>query len=71
MHNLWKTMRKESLCMLAGGLVVGAAVALLFAPDKGSDLRKKIKKMFRDEYDKIKDEFEKIKDKCDIEILED
>lgn len=31
-----------------GGAVVGCAAALLFAPEKGSDLRARIKKMLKE-----------------------
>ncbi len=31
-----------------GGAVVGCAAAILFAPEKGSDLRSRIKKMLRE-----------------------
>lgn len=35
------------LCAFVGGAVVGAGVALLFAPEKGENLRCRIKEAFR------------------------
>jgi gas vesicle protein len=42
------------LLALLGGLAVGAAVGILFAPDKGSETRKKIKDSAEDLADKVK-----------------
>ncbi len=38
-------MNKNILFAFLGGAIVGAGAALLFAPEKGSDLRADIKKM--------------------------
>ena len=35
------------ILMFAGGVVAGAGVALLFAPQKGEDLRAQIKEMLK------------------------
>ena len=40
-------MSKTLLYAFIGGALVGAGVAVLFAPQKGSDLRKKIKEALR------------------------
>ncbi len=37
-------MKSGLLCAFLGGAIVGAGAALLFAPEKGEDLRGKIKK---------------------------
>lgn len=39
-----------------GGAIVGCSAALLFAPEKGADLREKIVKMLRKKGIKISDE---------------
>lgn len=36
------------LVALLGGAVLGAGVALMFAPEKGEDLRARIKKMLKE-----------------------
>lgn len=38
----------ETIIAAAGGLLVGAAIALLFAPKKGENLRSDIKKFLRE-----------------------
>ena len=39
--------RLNLILMFAGGVVAGAGVALLFAPQKGEDLRAQIKEMLK------------------------
>ena len=40
-------MNKGLLYAFLGGAIAGAAAAILFAPEKGSDLRERIKTMMR------------------------
>lgn len=48
---------------VAAGAAVGAILGVLFAPDKGSETRKKINKQGKDIADGFKEEFEKGKAK--------
>ncbi len=54
-------MKNQALIAFLGGAIVGAAAALLFAPEKGSVARKKIKKAFKDEKEKISDMIDQFK----------
>lgn len=50
----YNIMKQNTLLAFIGGALVGAAIALLYAPDKGSDTRKKIKNMAEKEFESIK-----------------
>lgn len=43
-------MRPNTLLAFIGGALAGAAVALLYAPDKGEHIRKKIREKAEEEY---------------------
>jgi gas vesicle protein len=58
------------LTAVAAGVVAGAVLGILFAPDKGSETRKKIRKKGEDVADELKDKFEKVKEKFN-ELKED
>jgi gas vesicle protein len=47
----------------AAGVVVGAILGILFAPEKGSETRKKMTDEGRKLYDDVKDKFRKGKEK--------
>lgn len=47
-------MKGDTLLAFIGGAIVGAAAAILFAPDSGSETRKKIKETFDKEYQNLK-----------------
>lgn len=47
-------MRGDTLLAFIGGAIVGAAAAILFAPDNGAETRKKIKETLDKEYQNIK-----------------
>lgn len=50
------------------GAAIGGALGILFAPDKGSETRKKISKKGGDLTDAVKDKFSKIVDKFRKEV---
>lgn len=52
-------MKADALLAFIGGAIVGAAAAILFAPDSGDETRKKIKDTFDKEYQTIKSKFTK------------
>ncbi|MBO7248689.1 MAG: YtxH domain-containing protein [Bacteroidales bacterium] len=47
-------MRGDTLLAFIGGAIVGAAAAILFAPDAGTETRKKIKETLDKEYQNLK-----------------
>ena len=50
---------------LLGGALIGSAIAILFTPHSGPEMRRRIKDFVDDEMDKVKDEFERLRCKCD------
>ena len=49
------------LVTLASGVALGSALGILFAPDKGSETRKKIKNKSKKLADDVKHKFEDLK----------
>ena len=47
-------MRPNTLLAFIGGALAGAVVALLYAPDKGENIRRKIKERAEDEYNSLR-----------------
>jgi len=52
------------LTAVAAGAVAGAVLGILFAPDKGSETRRKINDQGKKVADDLKNQFEKISGKC-------
>ncbi len=52
-------MKPSTLMAFLGGAAAGAIVALLFAPEKGSETRKKIKETLDEEIDKLREKVSK------------
>ncbi|HIT47915.1 MAG TPA: YtxH domain-containing protein [Candidatus Coprenecus stercoripullorum] len=50
-------MKGDTFFAFVGGLLVGAAAAVLFAPDSGDETRKKIRETFDKEYSNLKHRF--------------
>ena len=51
------------LAAVAAGIAAGAVLGILFAPDKGSETRRKINEKGKKFADDVKDKFQKGKDK--------
>ncbi len=52
------------------GAAIGGALGILFAPDKGSETRKKISKKSNDLTDAVKEKFDAIVDKFKKEVAD-
>lgn len=56
-------MSKEKVLVgVLAGIAAGALLGILFAPDKGSETRKKIAKKSKDTVDELKQKFENLMD---------
>ena len=47
-------MRPNTLLAFIGGALAGAVVALLYAPDKGENIRRKMRERAEDEYNSLR-----------------
>lgn len=54
-------MKTSSVIALLTGLAAGAVLGVLFAPDKGEESRKKVKKTAEDCLDKMKEKLSDLK----------
>lgn len=63
-------MKGEHLFTFLGGALVGAAVAILFAPDSGDETRRKIKESFDKEYQNLKTKIGNLEAKAKNAIAE-
>lgn len=57
-------MKTDNLFTFLGGVLVGAAVAILFAPESGEETRKKIKDTFDREYQGLKDKINNLESRA-------
>ncbi len=57
-------MKSENLFTFLGGALVGAALAILFAPDSGDETRKKIRDTFDKEYQGLKNKLNNLETKA-------
>lgn len=57
-------MKCNGIIAFIGGALVGAAAAILLAPDSGENTRKKIKEKAQQEYDNIKQKMSCTKSEC-------
>lgn len=55
----------KAICAILAGAAVGAAIGVLFAPEKGEDLRNKIADMKSDCITKLKDKINEFTHKND------
>ena len=57
-------MKTDNILTFLGGALVGAAVAILFAPESGEETRKKIKDTFDKEYQNLKDKISNLESRA-------
>ena len=57
------TNNAKIIAAVAAGIAVGATLGVLFAPDKGSETRKKMNDEGKKFYDEVKDKFRRGKEK--------
>ena len=57
-------MKTDNLFTFLGGVLVGAAVAILFAPESGEETRRKIKDTFDKEYQGLKDKINNLESRA-------
>ncbi|MBQ0006785.1 MAG: YtxH domain-containing protein [Alistipes sp.] len=60
-------MKTDTFFAFIGGAIVGAAAALLLAPESGEQTRKKIRESIDTEYQALKKKYEDFKAKNDID----
>lgn len=56
-------MKGDSFFAFLGGVILGATAAILFAPESGTETRKKIKDSFDKECQNLKDKYQDIKER--------
>jgi len=60
-------MKHTGICItsLLGGMLIGSALAMLFTPQSGADLRRQIKDFLDNEADKAEDKLRKIQERIE------
>lgn len=58
------------LVAVAAGIAAGAVLGILFAPDKGSETRKKLNKKARKMADEVKEKFNGLKEELEKKVKE-
>ena len=61
-------MKSKSILAFLAGTAIGAGLAILFAPNKGSETRKKIKERAKNDYETIKSKMKDAKLKVENEL---
>lgn len=61
-------MRGSSFFALLTGVAAGAVLGILFAPDKGEESRKKVKKAAEDCFDKVKEKMSDIASEAEAAV---
>lgn len=57
-------MKTDNLFSFLGGALIGAAFAILFAPESGDETRRKIKDTFDKEYQGLKDKINSLENRA-------
>lgn len=50
---------------LVGGMLIGSALTMLFTPQSGPELRKKIKNLLDDELDRVQEKIGEVEERID------
>ena len=50
---------------LVGGMIIGSALTMLFTPQSGADLRRKIKNSIDDEIDRVKNKLSEVEEQIE------
>lgn len=53
---------------MIGGMVVGSALAMLFTPQSGPELRRTIREVVDREIDKVKSEVDRVRCNCEEKL---
>lgn len=61
------TMKNTGIAIvsLVGGLIIGSALTMLFTPQSGAELRRKIKDSIDDEIDRVKNKLSEVEEQIE------
>ncbi len=54
-----------AIVSLVGGLIIGSALTMLFTPQSGHELRRKIKESLGDEIDRMKEKLNEVEEQIE------